>query len=152
MLTKIQLQKIQMLIRKPRNEAVSKVINDLFLNYEIHQHEAIIDRMDEKFEFKRYVRENRETLLQFIERVRLLNTYLESNNAVGQTYFDMVIALYQYAPNTEAINMLELRIVHQVPASRVAAITGTSLQQLSRLVRKYNDRLVLINDVREHFL
>ncbi|EKH9212783.1 hypothetical protein NB550_20665 [Vibrio parahaemolyticus] len=70
---------------------------------------------------------------------------------MGQAHFEHVLALYQYATNAETAKHLELLIVHKVPASYVATLMNTSLQQLSRTLKRYQTKLNAINENRSHF-
>ncbi|USD35620.1 MULTISPECIES: hypothetical protein [Vibrio] len=151
MLTDVQFEQLQRLSRKPRNAKVAEIVKDLFLNHGIDEQDGVIDAMDEPFDFKRYVRTGRDTLLSSYNGIIALNQFLSSGQPGTQKHFELILALYQYQPNNNTQKQLELRIVHQVPASRVAEITDTTVQHLSRSVSQYNKKQKMIEEVRAHF-
>lgn len=152
MLTDTQFDQLQQLSRKSRNIAVAQLIRELFTQHEMSEHDCLIDALDKPAEFKRYVRVGCETMTASLNTLLSLNDYLVDGTVGTLTHLELILALYQYQPNEEARKQLELRIVHQVPASRVAELTGTSIQHLSRLVSQYNKKVSLIEEVRQQFL
>jgi len=151
MLTDVQFEQLQRLSRKPRNAKVGAIVRELFLSYKLTQHEKVIDALEEPFEFKRYVRTGRDTIFSSLKHIEGLNQYLRSGQPGTKLHFELILALYQYQPSDETRKQLELRVVSEVPASTVAEITNTSLQQLSRAVSQYKKKLKTINEVRAYF-
>ncbi|WP_200769089.1 hypothetical protein [Vibrio nigripulchritudo] len=151
MLTEVQLEQLQRLSRKPRNKEVPAIVKELFLNHKVSQHEKIIDELDKPFEFKRYVRASRDSILSALKTIEALNQLHLSEDSVSKAYFELILALYQYQPSTDTKRHLELLVLHHVPASTVADVTNTSIQQLSRTLKQYNDKVKMIEDIRAHF-
>lgn len=151
MLSDDQFNQLQRLSRKSRNKAVTEVIRNLFVNYEVSDHEAAIDDLIQDYDFKRYVKTGRDSLLLSQKNILALNEFHRSGETCKKKKLELVLALYQYQPRKETKNQLELIIVYQMPAIRVAELTKTSLQQLSRVVSQYKKTSQIINEVRKYF-
>lgn len=150
-MTETQFDQLQRLTRKPRNAEVARVVKDLFLNHKLSEHERVIDALDEPFEFRRYVREARNTIYNSLRHIEAITEFERHGEPSAQLHFNLVLSLYQYEPSDVTKKQLELRVVGQVPAKTVAEITDSSVPQVSRVVSQYRKKVAMINEVKEHF-